>query len=92
MAERGDVTGKTKPIRSETLDGCMRLEVHDASRQLVGDRWLVAAVFRLVIPVDAALSPGASTTAEPEEIRSVAATIGAVARIETEFEILADEG
>jgi hypothetical protein len=69
MAENSDATGKSEPIRSETLDGDMLLEVYDASRHLAGDRWRVAAVFRLVIPVAAALPPGASATAGPEEIR-----------------------
>jgi hypothetical protein len=44
------------------------LEVIDATRPLAGDRWQVAAVFRLVIPVHEALLAGAAE-AEFKEIR-----------------------
>lgn len=71
MAESAEARGDLAVIKTETMDGGIRLEVMDASRPLVGDRWRVAAVFRLVIPVDAALAAGGATAPDPGRIRSL---------------------
>ena len=71
MVKSGDATGTQVMIESETLGGGVRLEVIDASRPLVGDRWLVAAVFRLLIPVDGVLTAGGGTDPAPEQVRGL---------------------
>ncbi|RLB99211.1 MAG: hypothetical protein DRH76_00465 [Deltaproteobacteria bacterium] len=71
MVKSAAAAGELTMIKNETLDDGIRLEVIDASRPLVGDRWLVAAVFRLVIPVDAVLPAGGSADPAPEQVRGL---------------------
>ena len=71
MVESTDAAGEMRGIETEMLDDGIRLEVFDGSRPLVGDRWQVAAVVRLVIPVDAVLAAGASDEPDPSEISAL---------------------
>lgn len=46
---------KEKLIKTLDLENGLQLNVYDASRELVGDRWLVALIVRMDVPVTEAL-------------------------------------
>jgi ubiquinone biosynthesis protein Coq4 len=46
---------KEKLIKTLNLENGLQLNVYDASRKLVGDRWLVSLIIRMVVPVAGAL-------------------------------------
>ena len=46
---------KEKLIKTLALENGLQLNVYDASRELVGDRWLVALIVRMDVPVTEAL-------------------------------------
>jgi len=46
---------KEKLIKTLGLENGLQLNVYDASRELVGDRWLVSLVVRMDVPVTEAL-------------------------------------
>ena len=46
---------KEKLIKTLDLENGLQLNVYDASRELVGDRWLVSLIVRMDVPVTEAL-------------------------------------
>ena len=46
---------KEKLIKTLDLENGLKLNVYDASRKLVGDRWLVSLIIRMDVPVVGAL-------------------------------------
>jgi hypothetical protein len=46
---------KEKLIKTLNLENGLQLNVYDASRKLVGDRWLVSLIIRMDVPVAGAL-------------------------------------
>jgi hypothetical protein len=46
---------KEKLIKTLDLENGLQLNVYDASRKLVGDRWLVSLIIRMDVPVAGAL-------------------------------------
>ena len=56
-------------IRTILLVNGARLDILDASCPLVGDRWQVAAVFRLTIPVSEAVLAGGSVHLNLADVR-----------------------
>ena len=40
------------PIETIALDNCLTLELHDGSRQIAEDRWLIKLIVKLEVPVD----------------------------------------
>ena len=46
---------KEKLIKALDLENGLQLNVYDASRKLVGDRWLVSLIIRMDVPVTEAL-------------------------------------
>jgi hypothetical protein len=46
---------KEKLIKTLDLENGLQLNVYDASRKLVGDRWLVSLIVRMDVPVTEAL-------------------------------------
>ena len=56
-------------IRTILLENGPRLDILDASCPLVGDRWQVAAVFRLTIPVSEAVLAGGSVHLNLADVR-----------------------
>jgi hypothetical protein len=46
---------KEKLIKTLDLENGLQLNVYDASRKLVGDRWLVSLIIRMDVPVARAL-------------------------------------
>jgi ubiquinone biosynthesis protein Coq4 len=46
---------KEKLIKTLDLENGLQLNVYDASRKLVGDRWLVSLIIRMDVPVAKAL-------------------------------------
>jgi len=63
---------KEKLIKTMDLENGMQLNFYDASKKLVGDRWLISLVVRMEIPVTDVLikDPGQSTQSV-KEIKSV---------------------
>jgi hypothetical protein len=45
------VSMKEKPIKTMGLKNGMTLNFYDASRSLIGDRWLISLIIRMEIPV-----------------------------------------
>jgi hypothetical protein len=56
-------------IKQLALENGTELEIRDASRPLAGDRWQVAAVFRLTVPITSEMLSGSRTPADVAEIR-----------------------
>jgi len=46
---------KEKLIKTLGLENGLQLNIYDASRELVGDRWLVSLIVRMDVPVTGAL-------------------------------------
>jgi len=46
---------KEKLIKTLDLENGLQLNIYDASRKLVGDRWLVSLIVRMAVPVTEAL-------------------------------------
>ena len=46
---------KEELIKTLDLENGLQLNVYDASRKLVGDRWLVSLIVRMIVPVTDAL-------------------------------------
>jgi hypothetical protein len=46
---------KEKLIKTLDLENGLQLKIYDASRKLVGDRWLVSLIVRMDVPVTEAL-------------------------------------
>jgi hypothetical protein len=55
---------KEKLIKTLDLENGLQLNVYDASRKLVGDRWLVSLIVRMDVPVTAALKKNSSESVE----------------------------
>jgi hypothetical protein len=63
---------KEKLIKTLDLENGLQLNVFDASRKLVGDRWLVSLIFRMDVPVTEALKKnGRQSTETIDEIKGV---------------------
>ena len=63
---------KEKLIKTIDLENGLQLNVYDASRKLVGDRWLVSLVVRMDVPVTEALKKnGRQPTENVDEIKDV---------------------
>jgi hypothetical protein len=56
-------------VKQLKLENGTELEILDASRPLAGDRWQVAAVFRLTIPITSEMFSGTKTPDDVAEIR-----------------------
>ena len=56
-------------VKRLKLKNGTELEILDASRPLAGDRWQVAAVFRVTIPITSEMLSGSKTPADVAEIR-----------------------
>ena len=72
-----------RPVREIALENGATLEVLDASRPLVGDRWQVAALFRLTVPVDRALADAGAQGPDPAAVRRL---VGDTVRFEKRME------
>lgn len=72
-----------RPVRKIPLENGATLEVLDASRPMVGDRWQVAALFRMTIPVDRALADAGAEGPDPAEVRRL---VGDTVRFEKRME------
>jgi len=55
---------KEKLIKTLDLENGLQLNVYDASRKLVGDRWLVSMIVRMDVPVTEALKKNSSESTE----------------------------
>ena len=55
---------KEELIKTLDLENGLQLNVYDASRKLVGDRWLVSLIVRMDVPVTAALKKNSSESVE----------------------------
>jgi hypothetical protein len=55
---------KEKLIKTLDLENGLQLNVYDASRKLVGDRWLVSMIVRMDVPVMEALKKHSSESTE----------------------------
>ena len=63
---------KEKLIKTIDLENGLQLNVYDASRKLVGDRWLVSLVVRMDVPVTEALKKnGRQPMENVDEIKDV---------------------
>jgi hypothetical protein len=63
---------KEKLIKTLNLKNGLQLNVYDASRKLVGDRWLVSLIVRMDIPVTEALKQNSRQSTENiDEIKDV---------------------
>ena len=63
---------KEKLIKTIDLENGLQLNVYDASRKLVGDRWLVSLVVRMDVPVTEVLKKnGRQPTESVDEIKDV---------------------
>lgn len=69
MSERTDKPLSPVSLRTVSLDNGATLEVLDASRVMVGDRWQVAALFRMTIPVAETIAAGETGGIDPEDAR-----------------------
>ena len=69
MPETSQSNAAPAVIRSQPLENGTHLEVIDASRPLAADRWLVAAVFRLTIPVSESILAGGTAHLSLAEVR-----------------------
>ena len=55
---------KEKLIKTLDLENGLQLNVYDASRKLVGDRWLVSLIIRMDVPVAGALKKNSRESME----------------------------
>jgi hypothetical protein len=55
---------KEKLIKTLDLENGLQLNVYDASRKLVGDRWLVSLIVRMDVPVTEALKKNSRQSME----------------------------
>ena len=55
---------KEKLIKTLDLENGLQLNVYDASRKLVGDRWLVSLIVRMDVPVTEALKKNSGESVE----------------------------
>ena len=55
---------KEKLIKTLDLENGLQLNVYDASRKLVGDRWLVSLIIRMNVPVAEALKENSRESME----------------------------
>jgi hypothetical protein len=55
---------KEKLIKTLDLENGLQLNVYDASRKLVGDRWLVSLIVRMDVPVTEALKKNSRESIE----------------------------
>ena len=55
---------KEKLIKTLDLENGLQLNVYDASRKLVGDRWLVSLIVRMDVPVTEALKKNSRESVE----------------------------
>ncbi|GMQ79702.1 MAG: hypothetical protein BMS9Abin03_132 [Thermodesulfobacteriota bacterium] len=63
---------KEKLIKTLDLENGLQLNVYDASRKLVGDRWLVSLIVRMDVPVTEALKKNSRQPMESiNEIKSM---------------------
>jgi hypothetical protein len=63
---------KEKLIKTLDLENGLQLNVYDASRKLVGDRWLVSMIVRMDVPVTEVLKKNSiQPTKSIDEIKSV---------------------
>jgi hypothetical protein len=63
---------KEKLIKTLDLENGLKLDVYDASRKLVGDRWLVSLIVRMDVPVTEALKTnGRQSTESIDEIKDM---------------------
>ncbi|MBW2603067.1 MAG: hypothetical protein JRE28_01965 [Deltaproteobacteria bacterium] len=63
---------KEKLIKTLDLENGLQLNVYDASRKLVGDRWLVSLIVRMDVPVTEALKKnGRQSTESIDEIKDM---------------------
>jgi hypothetical protein len=63
---------KEKLIKTMDLENGMQLNFYDASRKLVGDRWMISLVVRMEIPVaDVLIKDPDQSTQSVNEIKSV---------------------
>ena len=63
---------KEKLIKTIDLENGLQLNVYDASRKLVGDRWLVSLIVRMDVPVTEALKTnGRQSTESIDEIKDM---------------------
>ena len=63
---------KEKLIKTLDLENGLKLDVYDASRKLVGDRWLVSLIVRMDVPVTEALKTnGRQLTESIDEIKDM---------------------
>ena len=63
---------KEKLIKTLDLENGLQLNMYDASRKLVGDRWLVSLIIRMDVPVAGALKENSRESMENiDEIKDV---------------------
>ena len=63
---------KEKLIKTLNLKNGLQLNVYDASRKLVGDRWMVSLIARMDVPVTEALKKSIrKPTKSVDEIKGV---------------------
>jgi hypothetical protein len=63
---------KEKLIKTLDLENGLQLNVYDASRKLVGDRWLVSLIVRMDVPVAEALKKNSGESMEKiDEIKDM---------------------
>jgi len=63
---------KEKLIKTLDLENGLQLNIYDASRKLVGDRWLVSMIVRMDVPVTEALKKNSSKSMENiDEIKDI---------------------
>jgi len=63
---------KEKLIKTLDLENGLQLNVYDASKKLVGDRWLVSLIVRMDVPVTEALKKNSRQLTESiDEIKDV---------------------
>lgn len=63
---------KEKLIKTLDIENGLQLNIYDASRKLVGDRWLVSMIVRMDIPVAEALKKNSSESMENiDEIKDI---------------------
>jgi len=62
---------KEKLIKTLDLKNGLQLNVYDASRKLVGDRWLVSLIIRMDVPVAGALKKNRESMENIDEIKDM---------------------
>jgi len=72
------------PIRTIRLDNGLMLEIHDDSRHVAADRWLIKLVARIDIPVERLAADAGSIT--PDDINAIKASCGNYIRYEQNLE------